>query len=181
MKRSLDRLRSTARDFDAPDVDELRERVYSAVEDALARAGNLIDDAPDRDDIVRGVRQRSRSAELAASAALAAAPHALRMARSRVLRGRRSRAAKLVAVVPVAVTRRSVFATGGVGVALVGGFFVARWAWRRRQAAMDASRGAGVIDGTDLELQVERMEDEGGEPAGSAVAASNGSGSYARR
>jgi hypothetical protein len=159
-----------------PDIDlltpaELRERVFDAVEVALDR----VDDVPHaRDavlDMARNVRIDSRRAELARAAIVAGAPSVLRAARTRLARRHAPRGLRVVPV--VIVSRPFLVGAGVVGVAITGALVVRSVRARRRarqelavEQPIDVAHDAYVEsvdpESFDLEVEVERMDSEGG-------------------
>ncbi len=183
MTTILQRARSKAShlDLQAPDTSDLRERIKDIVDDAIERVGDIVDGS-DRTgragDAARSVGRNAKLVDLAPAAIMAVGPGVVRAMRERAA-ARRTFATRTLAVVPVAVTRRSMLVGGGAAAGVVAGLLLARWAIKRRAARRRAAEDLSIQHDTyvaeidpkqfDLEAEVERMEDEGGDPSGSRV------------
>lgn len=148
---------------------DLRGRVLDLFEQVLDRMGDVVEEAPERRanamDAARSVGRQVRSSEIASAAVVAGAPAVARAISERVA-SRRS-AAAAVKTVPAIVLSRSAVLGLGVGAVALGGYATYRIVRRRR--ASGASEGSGQVEHVRDELDdaIARMQDEGGEPAGS--------------
>lgn len=179
-----------------PDTSDLRARILDAVEQAIDRVEDVVADAPSPKEAAARVR-RQRVVQQATSAAVAAAPYVARAARSRHVRRNSSRAAR---VAPLALRAHPVLLGIGLAASAVSGVLLFRRLRAQHASTSDATVGASglqrrhdryVEDSTrfDLTEEVQRMEDEGGEPsagaspangAGRVVGATNGWGGTSR-
>ncbi len=158
-----------------PDSSELRERILEAVEQAIDRVEDVVQDAPTPKEAADSLR-RQRFVRSAGTAIVAAGPTVARMAKSRRLR-RGSRRAALAA--PFALRAHPVLMGIGLATTAVTGALLLRRALAKRSGSESSSelelahdRYVEDFDPTQFNLdeEVERMEDEGGEPsAGSAA------------
>jgi hypothetical protein len=177
MTTVMKRIRSKASDLSdarVPDTGDLRERLKDIVEEAVDRVGDLVD-RDSASGAARSVSRNARLADLAPAALVAVGPGVVRALRERHQASRSSAVGSVLAVVPMAVTRRRALMGGGVVAGMVAGVMVARWAYRRRSArrraaeelAMEHDAYVQSVDPGrfDLEAEVARMEGEGGEPA----------------
>jgi hypothetical protein len=166
-----------------PDIDDaaLRARIIEVVEGAIDQVDTLLSDArrPTADDareVVERVRE-SHVVERAGALVAAGAPLAMRFARTQMNRRNAKRA---VRVMPVFVrTHPLLFGASVVGGALLGMELLTRRRGRddapesTERLTRKADRRAAIATGFDLEEEVARMEDEGGD-AGAPLAAPRG-------
>jgi hypothetical protein len=161
-----------------PDSTDLRERILEAVEQAIDRVEDVVQDAPSPKEAADHLR-RQRLVRSAGTTIVAIAPTVTRMAKNRHVR-RTSRRAALAA--PFAMRAHPVLMGVGLAATAVTGALLIRRAIARR-AELDSTTSSQLQQAQDryvedfdptrfnLEEEVERMEDEGGEPsAGSAAA-----------
>lgn len=157
-----------------PDSTELRERILEAVEQAIDRVEDVVQDAPSPKDAADGLR-RQRFVRSAGTTIVAIAPTVARVAKNRHVR-RGSRRAAVAA--PFAMRAHPVLVGVGLAATAITGALMLRRAIVKRNSANAGNelvqahdRYVEDVDPTrfSLEEEVERMEDEGGEPsAGSA-------------
>jgi hypothetical protein len=158
-----------------PDSTELRERILAAVEQAIDRVEDVVQDAPSPKEAADHIR-RQKLVRTAGTTIVAIAPTVARAAKNRHVR-RGSRRAAVAA--PFAMRAHPVLLGVGLATTALTGAIMIRRALARRAAGDDSrselelahERYVEDFDPTrfNLEEEVERMEDEGGEPsAGSA-------------
>ncbi len=178
MTTLMNRISSRASNVDLPEASDLRERVFDTLEEAIDRIGDLGDPRSGVLDAAAGVRRHSRLSDLGVAVLVATGPAIFRALRERFTRP--SPRARVIAAVPVIVTRRPVLIGGGVFAGLLAGFFLAR-AIRRTRAAergdeqqllAEHEEYAASVDPSsfDIDREVARMQDEGGEPDGAESA-----------
>lgn len=160
-----------------PEPQDLRERILDAVEQAIDRVEDVVSDAPSPKQTADRLR-RQRVVRSAGTTIVAIAPTVARVARNRHVR-RGSKGA--VRLAPHALRAHPVLMGVGLAAAALGGVALLR---RRRAASQLATASNRSLERAhdsyvedvdashfDLTEEVERMEDEGGEPsAGSAPA-----------
>jgi hypothetical protein len=149
------------------DTSAIRARVMDAVEDALDRAEDALKDAPSATEAAARVR-RSRAVEAASTAVAAGVPIAVKALRTRATRKHAMKAARFTA--PKVMRMHPVLLGAGV----VGGALLGLDAARRlrnRRLADSKLQGQELASGArfDLDEEVARMEDEGGEPGAYAT------------
>lgn len=153
-----------------PDSTEMRERILEAVEQAIDRVEDVVKDAPSPKEAADNLRKQ-RIVRSAGTTMVAIAPAVARAARNRRLRGG-SRRAALAA--PFALRTHPVLMGVGVAATALTGALLLKRALSRfthgssssdeLQEAQDRSVEEFDPTGFSLDEEVERMEDEGGEP-----------------
>lgn len=173
MNSLLHRAKQRAQSVDSPDTDMLRARIMEVVDEALDRvesayiaASDLVADAPTASEAARRMR-RSRAVESASAVVAAGLPIATKALRSRGAR----RSAK---VAPFVLRRHPVvFGASLLGAAVIGAVAMKRRHDNRSGASDSASPFDEELDSDsgayDLDLEVTRMEAEGGEPSGGSA------------
>jgi hypothetical protein len=163
----MSRARTSTSSLELPAADEVRERILGAVEQAIDR----VSDATSPAESAGSMRRYMRNRELASAALIAGAPALARVARERLVTRRARRSA--FAIVPATVVSRPFLIGTGVIGGVIASVLVIR-AIRRRRAAKHHRPELASFDPTrfDLDDEVARMQDEGGDPAGAASARS---------
>lgn len=166
---------------DLPATTELRERILEAVEQAMDRIEDVVQDAPSPKEAADSLR-RQRFVRSAGTTILAVAPTVARVARPTVVRVAKNRhvrrgSRRAAVAAPFAMRAHPVLMGVGLAATAVGGAFAIRRKLAQRadsstkelQRAHD--RYVEDVDPTrfSLEEEVERMEDEGGEPSAGSV------------
>lgn len=151
------------------DAKALRARVLDIVEDAMGQVEDLLHDAPGKDEAVAaaGRVRHSRAVELVGTAVAAGVPIASQLVRRHASRRNATRVAR---VMPFVVRTHPVL----FGAAVVCGAIVGVELLRRRRASGDEGNWRllrraerhqeEAATGFDLDEEVARMEDEGGDP-----------------
>lgn len=179
MSRMTDRIQSRAKDIELPASQEVRDRILDFVEQVVDRTSTVIEDAPTPGEAARRVR-RSRAIEVTSGALATALPIGLEY-----LRDRRADVAAMSTPAKTAIVLRTApkalrLHPAVTGIALAGGVAGAAMLVRKRvkaRRAEQALRDRGVVaagddfssqadsNRFDLDEEVARMADEGGEPS----------------
>ncbi|MCW2927877.1 MAG: hypothetical protein JWM86_1845 [Thermoleophilia bacterium] len=173
MSRLTDRINSRT-NIELPATQELRDRVLDFVEQVVDRTSGVIDDAPTPSEAARRVR-RSRAIEVASGAIATAVPIGVEY-----LRDRREQVASMSTPAKTALVLRTApkvlrFHPAVRTVALAGGVAGAALLVRRKirsrraerslQAGSDRFASQASANRFELDEEVARMADEGGQPS----------------
>jgi hypothetical protein len=146
---------------------EVRDRILDVVEQAIDRISDVVEDTPTPGEAAQSMRRYTRNRELASAAFIAGAPALARAARERIMSRRASRST--FAVIPVTVASRPLLIGTGVVGGVVASALLIR-AIRKRRARRTTEITEFDPTRFDLEDEVARMQDEGGDAAGAAEA-----------
>ncbi len=160
-----------------PDTSDVRERILEAVEQAIDRVEDVVQDAPSPKEAADSLR-RQRFVRSAGTTIIAVAPTVARVAKpamTKVAKHRMVRrgSRRAVVVAPFAMRAHPVLLGVGLAATAVGGAFAVRRMLAKRADSSSTElerahdRYVEDFDPTrfNLDEEVERMEDEGGEPS----------------